>query len=90
MKKKADKAQRIADALDVPLNVLSDIPRIELMGKSNLSIENFRGILDYSENSVKVNTTVGIVKIEGKDFFIESITDEGLVIKGSMESITFI
>ncbi len=90
MKKKEQKVQRIADALDVPLNVLSDIPRIELMGKSNLSIENFRGILDYGENSVKVNTTVGIVEIKGQNLFIESITDEGILIKGSIESIVFI
>ena len=90
MKKKEQKVQRIADALDVPLNVLSDIPRIELMGKSSLSIENFRGILDYGENSVKVNTTVGIVEIKGQNLFIESITDEGILIKGSIESIVFI
>ena len=74
----------------MPLNVISDVPRIELMGKSNVNVENFRGILDYSENSIKINTTVGIIKLTGAELFIESITDEGIMVKGNIESIAFI
>ena len=90
MKNKETRAQRISAALDLPLDVLCDIPKIEIMGKSNLGIENFRGILDYNENCVKVNTTVGILKIDGEDLFIESITDEGIMIKGSIIRVEFV
>lgn len=90
MKKKEPKAARIADALDLPLDVMCDIPRTELMGQSRLSIENFRGILDYNENCVKINTTAGIIKIDGDELFIESITDEGIFIKGTILRLEFV
>ncbi len=90
MKKKEKIAEKIADVLDVPLDVLCDVPKIELIGKSIISIENFRGILDYSEVAVKINTTVGILEICGENIFIESITDEEIVIKGKLNGVSYI
>ena len=50
-------------------------------------MENFRGVLDYNEEAVKINTTVGILEIAGSDIYIESITDELILIKGQFDSI---
>lgn len=90
MKKKEQRASRIAKTLDLPLDVICDIPRTEIMGNSEISIENFRGILDYNENCIKINTTIGIVKIDGDDLFIDSITDEGAFVKGRIIRLEFI
>ena len=90
MKKKEPKAARIADALDLPLDVMCDVPRTELLGNSRISIENFRGVLDYNENCVKINTASGIIKIDGDGLFIERITDEGIFIRGIVLRIEFV
>lgn len=90
MKKREKRAEHIADTLDMPLDVICDIPKTEIYGKNRISIENFRGVLDYDENCVKINTTVGIVKIDGDELFIESITDEGIFIRGSVLRIEFL
>lgn len=90
MKKKESRASRIADALDLPLDVMCDIPRVELMGKKRISIENFRGVLDYNENCIKINSTEGIIKIDGDSLLIESITDEGIFIKGTILRVEYI
>lgn len=90
MKKKESRVQSIAEALDLPLDVISDIPRSEIMGNCQLSIENIRGILDYGENCIKINTTVGIIKIDGDELFIDNISDESIFIKGRIIRIEFI
>ena len=90
MKKKEKKAQHIAEALDLPLDVICDIPRSEIMGNTQINIENIRGILDYNESCIKINTTVGIIKIEGDELFIESISDESTFVKGRIIRIEFI
>lgn len=90
MKKKETKAARIAEALDLPLDVLCDVPRTEIMGNCQVNIENFRGILDYNESSVKINTNSGIIKIDGDELLIESITDEGVLIKGTVLRLEFV
>ena len=84
MKRKEKKAQRIAEALDLPLDVICDVPRCEIMGNSQISVENIRGILDYNESCIKINTTVGIVKIDGDELLIESISDESACVKGTL------
>ncbi len=90
MRKKESRVQSVAEALDLPLDVISDIPRSEIMGNCQLSIENIRGILDYNESCIKINTTVGIMKIEGDELLIDNISDESIFIKGRIIRIEFI
>ncbi len=90
MKKKGNRIQNIAEALDFPLDVISDIPRSEIMGNCQLNIENIRGVLDYNENCIKINTTVGIIKIDGDELFIDNISDESIFIKGRIIRMEFI
>ena len=90
MEKKEKKAARIARSLDIPLDALYEVPRIELLGKSEINIENFRGILDYDENSFKINTHSGIVKIDGSGLTISSITDDNVCLRGTIFRLEFI
>ena len=90
MKKKTKKAEHIAELLDMPLDVMCDLPRTEIIGRSKVYIENFRGILDYNESCIKINTSAGILKIDGDELIIESITDEGVWVKGIIAVVSFI
>lgn len=90
MKRKGKNAQIVAEALDLPLDVMCDIPRIEMMGTGQISVENIRGILDYNENCIKINTTEGIIKIDGDELFIESISDESAWVKGRIIRVEFV
>ena len=69
---------------------MCDIPRTELLGQSEIWIENIRGILDYNENCIKINTTIGILKIDGDELLIESISDESVNIKGIIIRMEFV
>lgn len=90
MKNKEKKSHVIADALDLPLDVLCDIPRTEIIGSERINVENFRGILDYNENCIQINTNSGIVKIDGDELSISSITDDGVFIQGQIIRVEFI
>ena len=90
MKKKQPAAERFTKALDIPLDVMLDLPKIEFSGRSGVTVENFRGILDYCENCLKVNTRIGIVEISGENIVIESITDEEVVVNGHFSGMRFI
>lgn len=90
MGKKENKAAKVADALDIPLDALCDLPKIEITGNSEINIENLRGILDYDENSFKINTRSGIVKIDGSGLILSSVTDENVCLKGNIIRIEFI
>lgn len=90
MRKKETKAVRAANSLDMPLDAVCDMPKTEILGKNEIYIENFRGILDYDENSFKINTRAGIIKIDGNDLILSYVTDEGVCLKGNIIRIEFI
>lgn len=90
MGKKEKKITKVADALDLPLDALCNIPKTEIIGNTEVSVENFRGIIDYNENSFKINTQSGIIKIDGSDLVISSITDEGVRVRGTIIRLEFI
>ena len=44
----------LAEKLDIPIDVMIDIPKIILLGKEELTIENHKGIIAFSEKEIKV------------------------------------
>ncbi len=80
--KKEKKICAVADALDIPIDAVCDLPVITIMGKSEVNIENSRGIIEYTNNCFRINTLSGIVKIEGDELMIKSITDESICVRG--------
>ena len=90
MGKKEKNITKVADALDLPLDALCNIPKTQILGRSEVDVENFRGILDYNENSFKINTQTGIIKIDGSELVISSITDESVRVRGNIIRLEFI
>ncbi len=71
-------------------DILRELPKTEIIGKNEIYIENFRGILDYDEQSFKINTRSGIIKIDGSKLALDFVTDEGVCLKGNIIRIEFI
>ena len=90
MAKKEKTISKVADALDLPLDAISNTPRTEIIGNEKIICENFRGIIDYNENSFKINTQAGIIKIDGDELVIASITDEEVCVVGNIVRVEFI
>lgn len=63
---------------------------IELIGNSSVLIEYYLGVLDFSENIVKVQTKKGVVCISGRNLEIRNISKFQLVIAGEITDISFV
>ena len=50
-------------------------------------IENYKGILEYEDYYVRVNTYIGIVNIHGFNLRLEKMTEDNIKIIGKIESI---
>ena len=73
--------------LELPKEVCSDIPKITIVGFDEILIENFKGILEYEEFFVRINTHIGIVNINGYNLSLENMTDDDIKVKGKIESL---
>lgn len=80
------KKNRIDKMLELPKEVYSNVPKMIITGFDEMIIENFKGILEYEEFFVRINTHIGIVNINGYNLNLENMTDDDIKITGKIES----
>lgn len=79
--------RKIDELLELPKEVCSNVPKIIITGFDEMIIENFKGILEYEEFFVRINTYMGIVNINGYGLSLENMTDDDIRVKGKIESL---
>ena len=87
--KKKKQTNRVDKFLEIPKEIYSDDPKIVVTGFDELIIENFKGILEYEEFFVTINTYIGVININGYNLNLENLTNDDLKVKGKIESIEF-
>ncbi len=90
MIKKSNIKSRISDSLELPKEVILNIPVLKVVGKNDIYIENHKGIVEYSSELLRINSEIGIIKIVGKNLYIKEINREELFIIGDIDMIEFI
>lgn len=56
---------KITQFLEMPEEIMTDKPRITILGFDELVVENYKNILEYDELFIKVNTYIGAINISG-------------------------
>jgi len=87
MKSKKQRLNKINDLLEFPKEIGSSLPRITMVGFNRLLIENYKGILEYEEFFIKINTYIGIININGFNLLLNNLTDDDILITGKIDSI---
>lgn len=85
MKKK--NFRKIDKILEIPKEVYSNVPKFTITGFEEIIIENYKGILEYENFYVRVNTYIGIVNINGFNLNLETMTNDDIRVTGKIESI---
>ena len=80
---------RISKFLEIPREVVSNIPKITIVGFEEILIENFKGILEYEDFFVRVCTSIGIININGFNLKLNQMTDDDIEVTGKIENIDF-
>ena len=81
------RGKRFNDILEIPKEIYTNIPNFIITGFEEMIIENYKGILEYEDYYVIVNTYIGIVNIHVFNLKLEKMTEDNLKISGRIESI---
>ena len=81
---------KINNMLEMPKEIYSNQPKIIIQGFNELTIENYKSILEYEENYIKLETYIGIININGLELKLDKMTDDNLKIIGKITSIDII
>ena len=77
----------LVEKLELPKDVILDIPKIIVMGRNEITIENHKGIIEYSPNNIRIGIESGVLCIEGADLFLNVMDHDMVVISGRIHHI---
>lgn len=90
MSKRKELVNRImTDFFEIPKDLVLDLPKITIIGRNELYLENHRGVIEYNLNRLRINLVRGFLEIEGKDLVIKALLAEEMSIVGEFYSIRF-
>ena len=81
------KSNNFVDALDVTKDALLGMPVLTIVGNYEIYIENFRSIVEYECNYIKILTKKGTFQVQGQCLEILYYDEEEIAIKGRIEKI---
>lgn len=75
--------------LELPQDVLQEMPRITLIGNKELHIENHRGVLHFSSEQLRLALAQGSLEISGEGLVIRNILGQELAVEGMISEIRY-
>jgi sporulation protein YqfC len=78
---------RITDMLELPKEIVLDLPKLTLIGRGDLLIENYKALTDFDGCLLKIKTGAGILKISGSYLIIKEMCEEFISISGRITAI---
>lgn len=76
--------------MELPQDVMMDLPRITMIGQIHIYIENHRGLIAFSDKELRLLLKQGQLLIKGKSFVIKTILPEEILLEGKIDQVTYI
>lgn len=73
----------------LPKDVVLGVPILTMTGRMELCIENYRGIIEYTDVLIRVQSKSGQIRVSGKRLQIEYYTNDEMKITGYIQSIEY-
>ncbi len=89
MSGKGRSIHRLTEILEIPPEVLVDVPRVEVVGHLQFRVENHRGLLQYERHRVVLRIPDGHLVVTGRDLVIGWIDRNELLVTGQVRSLVF-
>ena len=86
-----NKARKIlmdaAGYLDLPADILAAVPKMEVTGFREFSIEPHKGLLEYEKEQIGIETNLGRIRIVGNDLTIKLMNRNRITVSGELRSL---
>ena len=81
--------EELSNHLSLPADVLAGAPIITATGRNEICLENYKGIIEYNGDLIKVQTKACKICIEGKKLNILYFTEDEMRITGYIQAIYY-
>lgn len=92
MKEKHKRNRRFAGTLGtlgLPEDLLPGVPRITVVGREQMLLENMGGVCAYSLEKASFYTDQGVLTVRGKGLLLRELGESRVLLQGELESWSF-
>ncbi len=82
--------EQLADTLKLPKDMLLGASILTVTGSHEVWVENYRGIMEYTQESIVLQTKTGRISICGCGLVIDYYTNEDMKIIGNIQCISYL
>ena len=79
----------LVESLELPKDLVYGAVLVSITGRQEILIENYRGILEYTQNHISLQTKTCRLVIRGKNLHISYYTNEEMKITGWLDSVLY-
>ena len=81
--------ERVADRIHLSQDILAGAMIVTTTGMHQVMIENYKGILEYTGDSIRVQGKQGRISILGSNLVIQYYTDDEMVVTGQIDEVKY-
>jgi len=81
--------EEFSQKFHLPTDILAGAPIITATGRNEISLENYKGLIEFNDELIKVQTKQCRICIEGKHLNILYFTEDEMRIRGHIQAIYY-
>ena len=89
-KKIEDVKMKVSDAFELPKEITLNLPKISIIGNIQMIVENHKGIIEYAPERIRINSSIGVIRIEGEGMNLRNIASDDIIVTGTIKKIEYI
>jgi sporulation protein YqfC len=82
--------KKLASLLEIPDDIVLDLPRITLLGNMQMLVENHKGIIEYTNKNVRIRLKRGELVLVGVGLLLGNLQAEELIVEGEITELRFV
>ena len=82
--------KEITNKLVLPKDIMYGLSIVKIVGQSELYIENHRGIIEYNNDKIVIQTKSSKIEIIGKNLLIVRFSNDDMKINGNILEIKYL
>lgn len=89
--KRIEKSRKetLVEKLMLPKDLMLGAPVVTVTGQTEAYVENYRGIIEYTQSRIKLQTKTSVIEVEGRSLNIGYYTNDEMKITGQILNISY-
>lgn len=81
--------EQIAEITELPKDFVMNMPRVTMLGNKEIEVTNYKGILEYSDELIRLSLNNKQIAIIGTELLINRLDSDVIFIGGNISKVEF-